>query len=377
MADTLNVTFEPATIENNNNDNKRVFNTIANPSKVKSTHVVPDLPMNGNDDDDLDEFSMDDIMNTINNGFPQDNNNEEMNEYMMEPPEPQNEEEQKKELLRRLYYQQQYNGEKLSKRLTMNNSLDEIQQVYGNLMHAKKARTSIKFYKQIYYFLIWGIEKTSQTLGKGKIRLNGWKDSMEANLDSYDPIFEEIYYQHEDVLGSMDPLIKLAIMTVASAFVYHINAPEEQTDETLIDTLLDKLEQNPVLMDKFAMRFKNQIFHAPDVAPPPDPIYNNFAPRAPSPNLMPEPEFSRGPPIPGEGVRLTSDQPERFSENAPINISGFQTTFNEPEQEIKTINLKVDEKKTKARTRKSTPKKKITKTKVIKESTPKEDLFEI
>lgn len=258
----------------------RRFSMISNPKKIRSAYnpiVNENLP----EPIEASEFHMDDDLNdmlqSLNNTpdtsiyegseYDSGDDDEIEDEYVLPQ---QTEEEKKKELLRRLYYMQQ-NGEKIPKRCTLNTAIDDIEMTYGNVMHARKARTSMKFYKQIYYFLTWGIEKAATTFGKGKIRLKEWSEGVAANMDSYDPIFEEIYYTHEDILGGMDPLLKLAILTIASAAVYHINAPEEQTDEEAVTSLLDRMETNPHLMNMFVNKFKEHIYAAPNYqeqAPP-------------------------------------------------------------------------------------------------------------
>lgn len=191
---------------------------------------------------------------------------EEEEDGEIDAPPQQTDDEVKKELMRRMYFMQ-LKGEKV-KRMTMTNTREEIETAYGDIMHARRARTSIKFYKQVYYFLTWGIEKAATTIGKGKIRLKDWNEAVSANIDSYDPIFEEIYFTHEDVLGSFDPVLKLAILTIASAAVYHANAPAEQTDDELVDSFLDRVDQDPALMTRLSARLGHNPAFASSMAPP-------------------------------------------------------------------------------------------------------------
>jgi hypothetical protein len=226
---------------------------------------------------------------------------------MMMPPT-QSEDEIKKELLRRMYYWQQ-SGQKIPKKLNMSHSLEEVEMIYGNVQHARRAKSSINMYKKMYYLLINGVEMAALKFGNGKVRLKGWKESIEAGMDQYDPIFEEIYYTHADVFGEMDPIMKLAIMTIASAAVFHMHAPEEISEDEKIATLIDNLETNPQLLNQLKDRLGLTAQPPPPLVarsqqPPPGPAYvpqrppqySVRPPTAPVPKPIPPPVF----PIPAK-----------------------------------------------------------------------------
>ena len=292
---------------------KRSFENLANPCRVREGYnpVRNKVFSEASEDDDVTEVDVDDVLDALSNNegsYYEDSNyydeNEDEGSFIDEPPR-QSDEEIKKELLRRLYHMQK-SGEVIPKRVNMNMSKEEIEQIYGDVQHERRARTSIKFYKQIYYFLTWSIENAALKFGKGKIRLSEWSDSVAANMDTYDSIFEDIYYEHEDILGSMDPILKLGIVTITSAFVYHCNAPEmEQDDDVLVQSLLDRIEQNPLLLKTLSERFQG-TFHHEEVTPRSIPItpktppstpvyYSTRLPQAPDAIELPPPNFRNTP----------------------------------------------------------------------------------
>lgn len=260
-------------------DVSKNYDMLANPRKVRSSRPKSkptpsrrrkplDIPESQfeveADDDDMGEIMSqlnsrhDDGFETDYSQFTNPSHYDDMfgdddEDEMMEMPPEQDDEEVKKELLKRLYYLQS-KGEKIPKKMNMNNSREQVEEVYGNVMHARSMKSSVKMYKQLHFLLVGGIEKAALYLGKGKIRIKDWSDAVAANLDQYDPIYEEIFYEHGDLLQEMSPVVKLGILTIISGVVYHLNAPEEDTEDEMIDRLLEKIENNPVLMNRLAQR---------------------------------------------------------------------------------------------------------------------------
>jgi len=266
-----------------------------------------------------------------------DEEDEDDNNMMDEIPE-QTDEEVKKMLLNRLR-RMQSNGEKLPKKCSMKMSREEIEDIYGSVQYNRRARTSIKFYKQVYYFLTWGVEKAALKFGKGYIRLKDWSDGVAANMDSYDSIFEEIYEEHPDALGNLDPLIKLAVMTIASAFVYHANAPQNvpDNDDELINLLIDKIESKPSLMNKLSMKFENRQNHnyqqqfeqnyqqnnyqPVQISPFSPPEYHPPAQPYISPKRNPTPQKKPPTPVPSYDPRGENDITETISKSPVQSIT--------------------------------------------------------
>jgi hypothetical protein len=245
---------------------------------------------------------------------------------MMEMPPEQNDEEVKKELLKRLYYMQS-KGEKIPKKVSMVNSRDQIEEVYGNVMHARSMKSSVKMYKQLHFLIVGGIEKAALWLGKGKIRMKDWSDAVAANLDQYDPIYEEIFYEHGDLLQEMSPVVKLGILTIISGVVYHFNAPEEDTEDEMVDRLLEKIENNPVLMNRLAQRVGfvapvAQQSVEPEYFAPPPVFTSQMPPQTPAYSQYSAPPSARATP---RTSRKTTPATSRAQSPAPPPVT--KTSF--------------------------------------------------
>lgn len=345
---------------------KRSYEHLANPSRVREGYKPTRNPtFIEKDEDDITDIDESEVFDTLENDDESYYEDEE-DSFIDEPPR-QSDEEVKKELLRRLYHMQK-SGETIPKRVNMDMSREEIERIYGDVQHERKARTSIKFYKQIYYFMTWSIEKAAIKFGKGKIRLADWSDSVAANLDSYDSIFEDIYYEHEDFLGNCDPILKLGIMTITSAFVYHCNAPEmEQDDDILVQSLIDRIEQNPLLLKTLSERFQGTFHHeevipravpvAPKTPPSTPVYYSTRVPQAPSaielppPNFRNTPELKRTPSLGslrtsvGSTIESSTTPPpeleEQETKTITVSASGFKGTPSpKPKRTRKKTNVK-------------------------------------
>lgn len=234
----------------------------------------------------------------------------------------QSRDEQTREMLKRLHYFQS-KGEKIRK--FNPKSYDEVLEVLDEVQHRRKANSTIKFYKQMYYLMICGIEKGATWIGKGKIRLQDWSESVAANLDSMDDTFEDLYYEYDD-LFEVSPIVKLAIMTIMSAWIYHQNAPPpDETEDEIINRLFDRIEANPLLMDQLMQRFQ-----------PPQPLPPTPVPRQPTPIIRrPQPQtmnpaminnleqqaaqYFNPPPTPPRAVV--------FSDEVPKNDSGIEAQY--------------------------------------------------
>lgn len=273
---------------------RKSYDELANKSRMKRPGTPKQKPPTAPAEKDFafeDDQMLNDLMSQISEpGQPQSLNQSKASSYygdmyagpetgfgggfdddMIEPPM-QNETERKKELLHRLYRMQK-NGDKLPRKVTMANRLDEIEDVFEGAMHDKKMDSSVKMYKQLHFMLCNGIEKGAMFIGKGRIRLDEWADAVAANIDQYDALYDEIYYEHGDILGDMSPLLKLAILTVMSAAVYHFNAPEEENEDEIVDKLLSRIENNPDLLNRFTQRMSFVTPVAQFSTPQPQPSF--------------------------------------------------------------------------------------------------------
>jgi len=80
------------------------------------------------------------------------------------------------------------------------------------------------------------------------VKLDGWSESVNENLNDYDEIFEELNEKYGGG-GDMAPEIRLLFTLAGSAFMFHLS---NTMFKSSIPGMDDVLQQNPELMKQFA-----------------------------------------------------------------------------------------------------------------------------
>jgi hypothetical protein len=105
---------------------------------------------------------------------------------------PEEERKKKSELLNKLNRLEAKNYT-LTKRFTMDNSLDEIQQEYDRLVDAKNLEASLRFQRQCMMGVVTGAEFLNSKFNPFDWELDGWSESVHENIEDFDEVFEELY----------------------------------------------------------------------------------------------------------------------------------------------------------------------------------------
>ncbi len=146
-------------------------------------------------------------------------------------------------------------GYPVSRRFTMDNSLDEMKTEYDRLVDARQLETSIKFQRQILTGLVTGAERLNEKFDPFDLQLKGWSESVHESLDDYDEIFEELYDKYK-TKGSMPPEARLLFTLVGSGFMFHMTNKMFRAKEPTMD---DILRNNPGLQRQFAQAAATQM----------------------------------------------------------------------------------------------------------------------
>jgi hypothetical protein len=146
-------------------------------------------------------------------------------------------------------------GYPISRKFTMDNSLDEMKTEYDRLVDARQLETSIKFQRQILTGLVTGAELLNEKFDPFDLQLKGWSESVHESLDDYDEIFEELYDKYK-TKGSMPPEARLLFTLVGSGFMFHMTNKMFRAKEPTMD---DILRNNPGLQRQFAAAAANQM----------------------------------------------------------------------------------------------------------------------
>ena len=96
---------------------------------------------------------------------------------------------------------------------------------------------------------VTGIEFLNGKFDPFSVKLDGWSESVNENLNDYDEIFEELGEKYGGT-GNMAPEFRLMFTLAGSAFMFHLS---NTMFKSSIPGMDDVLRQNPELMKQFSL----------------------------------------------------------------------------------------------------------------------------
>lgn len=111
-------------------------------------------------------------------------------------------------------------GNVLSRKFTMEHSLDEIRNEVIRIKKEQEVDASIDYCRQGLMFCVSTIEMADNKYNFGA-ELGGWSRNVMGNIENYDSVFEELYEKYAGSIGVM-PEMKLISMLAGSAFMYSL-----------------------------------------------------------------------------------------------------------------------------------------------------------
>jgi hypothetical protein len=163
------------------------------------------------------------------------------------------ERQEKTELLNKLQ-RLETKGYPVSKRFTMDNSIDEIKQEFTRLVDARNLESSLRFQRQMLMGAITGLEWMNNKFDPFDVKLEGWSESVHTNVEDFDEIFEELYDKYKD-RGKMPPEMRLAMAVAGSGFMCHVSNSFFRQKMPSMD---DVLRSNPMLAKQMAQAAASQ-----------------------------------------------------------------------------------------------------------------------
>ena len=139
-------------------------------------------------------------------------------------------------------------GLPVSKRFTLDNSLDEIKQEYTRLVDVRNLEASLRFQRQMLMGVVTGLEYMNNRFDPFDVKLDGWSESVHENVEEFDEIFEELYDKYKDK-GKMAPEMRLLVALAGSGFMCHVSNTFFRQKMPTMDEVLRK---NPELARQMA-----------------------------------------------------------------------------------------------------------------------------
>lgn len=157
-------------------------------------------------------------------------------------------------LLRRLE-ELESRGVHITRKYTMDSSLEEMKGEYENIVAEKERSNSVKFQGKMLMACITGVEFLNSKFDPFDIKLDGWAEQLNENITDYDEIFEELHEKYKSK-AKMAPEIKLLFQLGGSAMMLHMTNTMFKSSMPGID---DIMRQNPDLMQKFSQAAMNSV----------------------------------------------------------------------------------------------------------------------
>jgi len=201
----------------------------------------------------------------------------------------------------------EHKGIKLSKKYTMESNLQEMLGEYETIVSEKEKQNSVKFQGKMLMACITGIEYLNNKLDPFDIKLDGWSEQCNENINEYDEIFAELHDKYNSK-SKLSPELKLLFQLAGSAIMVHMT---NTMFKSAIPGMDDIMRQNPDLMNQFTQAAVNSMSNT---SPGFGGFVNSFM-SAPSSNQSSAPNFNRAtqpPPVATQRVY-------RPNENGPSN----------------------------------------------------------
>ena len=224
-------------------------------------------------------------------------------------------------------------GYPVSKRFTMDNSLDEIKQEFTRLVDARNLEGSLRFQRQMLMGAITGLEWMNNKFDPFDVKLEGWSESVHTNVEDFDEIFEELYDKYKD-RGKMPPEMRLMMAVAGSGFMCHVSNSFFRQKMPSMD---DVLRSNPMLAKQMAQAAASQA----------GPGFGNFmgmamgmpqAPQMPPSAAAMDPagptgaffgSSARAPPNPSPSAQAVASPGPRREMKGPSGVDDILKTFEE------------------------------------------------
>ena len=196
-------------------------------------------------------------------------------------------------------------GVTLSKKYNMESSLAEMQGEYEMIVAEKERSNSCKFQGRMLMAAVTGLEFLNNRFDPFDVKLDGWAEQLNENIDDYDDIFGELHEKYKSK-AKMAPELKLLFQLGGSAIMVHMTNTMFKSAMPGMD---DIMRQNPELMQQFTQAAVNSMG---DTNPGFSGFMNNFmAPGGPD-RPMPPPNVTPGPPpaaMPTQNLRSQRAMP--------------------------------------------------------------------
>lgn len=138
-------------------------------------------------------------------------------------------------------------GVSLTKHYSMESSLDEMKGEYEMIIAEKEKSNSVKFQGKMLMACITGLEFLNNKFDPFDLKLDGWGEQVNENINDYDEIFGELHEKYHSK-AKMAPELKLMFQLAGSAIMLHMTNSMFKSSMPNMD---DYMRQHPEVMKQF------------------------------------------------------------------------------------------------------------------------------
>jgi len=214
-------------------------------------------------------------------------------------------------------------GVKLTKRYSMDSSLEEMKGEYENIVSEKEKANNVKFQGKMLMACITGLEFLNSKFDPFDIKLDGWAEQFSENITDYDEIFAELHEKYRNK-AKLAPELKLLFQLGGSAIMLHMTNTMFKSSVPGID---DIMRQNPELMQKFTQAAMNSVgpgfsgfMNASQPRSDPRPESREFREPRPEVKTIPRPEM-KGPSDINDILNGLKPKTVQMDEGSTVSIS--------------------------------------------------------
>ena len=182
-----------------------------------------------------------------------------------------NEQNEKREIIYQLD-RLESKGFKIPFKFNMNSDLEEMRTEYNRLIREKELDGSIRFQQKMLMAFISGTEYMNSRYDPFTIKLDGWSEQVNENINDYDDIFEELHYKYKATGKKMAPELRLFISLSGSAFMFNLTS--RMFKEQPMPNVENVLKSDPDLMKQFQQAAAKQYM-----------MGNNYQQSSPAQNI--------------------------------------------------------------------------------------------
>ena len=146
-------------------------------------------------------------------------------------------------------------GVRLSKKYSMESSLFEMKGEYETHVEEREKKNSVKFQQKLLMTAITGLEFLNNKFDPFDLKLDGWSEQINENVDDYEEIFGELHEKYKSK-AKMAPELKLLFQLGGSAIMLHMTNTMFKSAMPGMD---DIMRQNPELMKQFTQAAVNTM----------------------------------------------------------------------------------------------------------------------